>query len=100
MGWEILNDHCPAFPAIDGPVEPAVRRDNDSLLARGNPAHGGVRLRKRPPDALPARAAVLASKQEVAPRGPQPRGVFRIHAKSIDAGWGASPSACPSSRAV
>ena len=70
MGRKIVGNQHPAFPTVCGPVEPAVRRDNDHFLARSDSMHGSVRLGKRPPDALPARAGVIAPECSIAPRGP------------------------------
>src|ERR1700730_9287015 len=101
MGREIVKDQRPAFPAVDAPVKPAVRRGNDSLLARGDPIHGGIRLRKRLPDALPARAAVIAPEQPVSSRGPESCRMPQVYGEGIDAGGGNSrSSARPASCAV
>ena len=70
MGRKIVDDQRPAFPAVGGPVEPAVGRDDDHFLARSDSMHSGVRLGKRLPDALPARAGVIAPEHSVASRGP------------------------------
>ena len=75
-------------PPIDTSVEPAIRGDNDRLVAHGDTIHGGVRFRKRPPDALPVRSAVIASEQSVASRGPKSCGMPQIHGKGIEVAQG------------
>src|SRR5438477_13104303 len=87
MGGKIVDDHRPAFPAVGGAVEPAVRRDNDHFLARSDSMHSGVRLGKGPPDALPARVGI-APEHSVASRGPQSCRMVRVLTDGIDIGGG------------
>src|SRR6516164_6444620 len=101
MGRQIVNDLCPALPAVDAPIKTVVRRDNNTLPTRGDSIHGCVRLRERSADMAPARAAVTASEQPVASRGPESRGISQIRCEAIGAGGGYPPSSpYPAPRAV
>src|SRR5215469_8569071 len=70
MGGEIVADRPPAYSPVDTPVYTAICRQDDGLIARRDPAHRGIRLRKRRPDDVPSRAAVITSEQPVGTRRP------------------------------